>query len=269
MERIKPYWMLEKDPVNFRFHIKQVNFQGYHDYSDVPETSLPFFAFTYLLDGEILAEINDKPILCQAGQLLLIPQGVPFSIKYFSGRTGYECGFSFNVLKDLSYDCLHSRTPVHQAFLLDEADFTARLLEQLEKAFRKNNEDLVACILDLILCRLEKHDDAPGNSVVNKFLDMVFNRERPLEKVSDYAGQLCITPNYLNRLVRNNTGHSAMDWIEISRMNLAKSLLKMDDLQISEVAAAVGIDDQSYFTRFFKKVEGITPSQYRSKRRQK
>ena len=54
-----------------------------------------------------------------------------------------------------------------------------------------------------------------------------------------------------------------MDWIEISRLNLAKSLLKQGSLQISEIAAAVGIDDQSYFTRFFKKNEGYTPSQYR------
>ena len=54
-----------------------------------------------------------------------------------------------------------------------------------------------------------------------------------------------------------------MDWIEISRLNLAKSLLKQGDMQIAEIAVAVGIDDQSYFTRFFKKSEGYTPSQYR------
>ena len=34
-------------------------------------------------------------------------------------------------------------------------------------------------------------------------------------------------------------------------------------MQIAEIAVAVGIDDQSYFTRFFKKSEGYTPSQYR------
>ena len=81
--------------------------------------------------------------------------------------------------------------------------------------------------------------------------------------MADYAEELFITPNYLNRLVRAQTGHSAMDWIEISRLNLAKSLLRQGELQIAEIATAVGIDDQSYFTRFFKKNEGVTPSQYR------
>ena len=58
---------------------------------------------------------------------------------------------------------------------------------------------------------------------------------------------------------------AAMEWIEISRMNMAKSLLKQGERQIAEIAAAVGIDDQSYFTRFFKKNQGITPTQYRER----
>ena len=100
-------------------------------------------------------------------------------------------------------------------------------------------------------------------SAGSQFLENVFNRNRKPAKVADYAEELFITPNYLNRLVRAQTGHSAMDWIEISRLNLAKSLLRQGELQIAEIATAVGIDDQSYFTRFFKKNEGVTPSQYR------
>ena len=94
---------------------------------------------------------------------------------------------------------------------------------------------------------------------------MVFDRTRKPEKVTTYADVLCITPNYLNRMVRAHTGHSAMDWIEISRLNLAKLLLRQNNLQIAEIAAATGIDDQSYFTRFFKKSEGCTPTQYRDR----
>ena len=72
-----------------------------------------------------------------------------------------------------------------------------------------------------------------------------------------------ISPSYLNKLVRTQTRHSAMDWVEISRVNWAKSLLKDSDMSVGEVSVAIGVDDPSYFTRFFRKSTGMTPSEFR------
>jgi len=54
-----------------------------------------------------------------------------------------------------------------------------------------------------------------------------------------------------------------MDWVEIARVNWAKCLLKDRNVPVSEVSFAVGIDDPSYFTRFFRKATGMTPSEFR------
>jgi YesN/AraC family two-component response regulator len=54
-----------------------------------------------------------------------------------------------------------------------------------------------------------------------------------------------------------------MDWVEIARVNWAKSLLKESDLSVGEVSTAIGVDDPSYFTRFFRKSTGMTPSEFR------
>ena len=54
-----------------------------------------------------------------------------------------------------------------------------------------------------------------------------------------------------------------MDWVEIARVNWAKSLLKDSDLSVGEVSLAIGVDDPSYFTRFFRKSTGMTPSEFR------
>lgn len=248
---------------DFRFAIRKEKRDGFFDVSDVPETILPFFSFTYLLEGEVLVEVEGQPYLCQAGQVLMIPRNVPFKVLHFKENLSYECGFSILALKDVSYDCLHNPHPLHQSFWFDDAIFTASLLEMLLNAWQRKDYNLIGSALDLFLCRLKVQDGHPGNNTVNQFLEKVFDRSRKPSKVADYADELCITPNYLNRLVRSQTGHSAMDWIEISRLNLAKSLLKQGDMQIAEIASAVGIDDQSYFTRFFKKNEGYTPSQYR------
>ena len=54
-----------------------------------------------------------------------------------------------------------------------------------------------------------------------------------------------------------------MDWVGISRLGKAKDLLRGSRMSMAEVAVAVGIDDQSYFARFFKKMTGISPRDYR------
>ncbi|MBR1538800.1 MAG: helix-turn-helix domain-containing protein, partial [Bacteroidales bacterium] len=223
------------------------------------------FSFVFLTEGEVLLEIEGKTNLCQQGQVLMVPRNVPFRVLHFNGNKGYESGFSLRFLKDVSYDCLHTPYALHQVFPADDASFIEGLLEQILKAHKGGNDILAASALDLFLCMLKPQEGHTGNTIVSRFLEMVFNRNEKPGKVTHYADLLCITPNYLNRLVRHHTGHSAMDWIEISRLNLAKSLLKQNELQIAEIAVAVGIDDQSYFTRFFKKNEGVTPTQYRDK----
>lgn len=265
MSQIEPYWNTAQDLAQLQFSIRRVDRHGYFDVSDIPQTTLPFHAFAYLTEGEILLEVEGTTGLCKAGQILLLPARTPFRVLYFKGNAGFECGFSLRMLKDPSHPCLHSPHPMLQTLSEEEAHFTTLLLEKLMTAFQQDNRPLIASALDLFLCSINTPPGHPGNPLVNRFLELVFDRSRKPGKVTTYADELCITPNYLNRLVRNQTGHSAMDWIEISRLNLAKLLLHQNQLQISEIAAAVGIDDQSYFTRFFKKSEGYTPSQYRDK----
>jgi len=263
MTKIEPYWNPAVDLKDFRFSMRKEKRNGFFDVSVVPEAILPFFSFAYLVEGEVLLEVEGQPYLCKAGQMLMIPRNIPFKVLHFKENLSFECGFSINFLKDVSYDCLHNPHPILQSFLAEDADFTAALLEQMLSAWRRKDFAVTASSLDLFLCRIKVQDSHPGHRTVNQFLERVFDRRRKPAKVSDYADEMCITPNYLNRLIRVQTGHSAMDWIEISRMNLAKSLLKQGDLQIAQIAESVGIDDPSYFTRFFKKNEGCTPSEYR------
>ena len=265
MTKIEPYWNPKGDMNDFRFSLRKEKRTDFIDVSDVPESVLPFYSFVYLTEGEILLEVEGMPYFCRSGQLLMIPRNIPFRVIHFKESGSYEGGFSLHTLKDASYACLHDPHPLFQRFSPEESEFTTLLLEQIYQAWQHKNCDIVASGIDFFLARLKPNEGHPGNPNVNLFLEHVFDRNRKPGKVADYADELCITPNYLNRLVRSQTGRSAMEWIEISRLNLAKSLLKQGDMQISEISEAVGIDDQSYFTRFFKKSEGFTPSQFREK----
>jgi len=83
------------------------------------------------------------------------------------------------------------------------------------------------------------------------------------------AEQVYLNPSYLSRLFKQATGVNLSDYIVHSRVKRAKELLVGDNVKIQEVAAAVGYDTAGSFTRFFKKVTGMAPQEYRTAHIQK
>ena len=136
-------------------------------------------------------------------------------------------------------------------------------MERMTASLSRSDDGYLVRALDLILYSMEQHSKFKAHPMVNRFLELLFDRSQVLDSVSGYAEQLGISPSYLNKLVRTQTRHSAMDWVEIARVNWAKSLLMESDLAVGEVSLAIGVDDPSYFTRFFRKSTGMTPSEFR------
>lgn len=83
------------------------------------------------------------------------------------------------------------------------------------------------------------------------------------QKVSDYAELLAISPNHLNKCVKNTVGKSAHDVLNEMLLLEAKFLLKQSNLNISEIACKIGRNEISGFGRFFKAQTGMSPSEYR------
>lgn len=68
--------------------------------------------------------------------------------------------------------------------------------------------------------------------------------------------------DYLNRIFENMTGYTILNYLNTLRITKAKELFDTTPIKISEVGYLVGISDPYYFSRFFKKHTGMTPSQY-------
>lgn len=78
-----------------------------------------------------------------------------------------------------------------------------------------------------------------------------------------YASNLAVTPSYLNAVCQKVRGKTAGEMIR-DRIRLeAKRLLINSKLSIAEISYLLGFDDNSYFTKFFKQQEGVTPGQFR------
>ena len=86
-------------------------------------------------------------------------------------------------------------------------------------------------------------------------------KEKKLTK--DYAAILYVTPNHLNALCKDVTGRSAGELIRDRVLLEAKRPLVNAKLTISQIASELNFIDNSYFSKFFRKYEGITPEAFR------
>ncbi|MEM9304462.1 MAG: AraC family transcriptional regulator [Pseudomonadota bacterium] len=82
--------------------------------------------------------------------------------------------------------------------------------------------------------------------------------------VRQLAGLAKLTPYQLDRRIRMIFGLSTGQWVLRQRLDHARRLLAESDRAIAEIALAAGYEDQSAFTRQFRKTTGLTPSRFRA-----
>ena len=75
--------------------------------------------------------------------------------------------------------------------------------------------------------------------------------------------ELHLNYDYLNSLFKKISGFTIMSYLDSIRITRAKELLESTDLKISNIASLVGIPDPHYFSKKYRKKEGIPPSQVR------
>ena len=75
------------------------------------------------------------------------------------------------------------------------------------------------------------------------------------------AEQMCITPNYLGDIIKQATGSTAIAYIQRFIIAKAKNML-INGLSVSETAYALGFDYPHHLSRMFKKVTGVSPTDY-------
>lgn len=95
---------------------------------------------------------------------------------------------------------------------------------------------------------------------IKQYINEHFHENLTLDMIT---GSAYLSPGYASRLFKKELNISIMDYLLKVRMEEAKKLLKIPDLQIDVIAARTGYADSSYFTKVFRKYEGMTPSQYR------
>ncbi|MDR2805936.1 MAG: helix-turn-helix domain-containing protein [Dysgonamonadaceae bacterium] len=78
-----------------------------------------------------------------------------------------------------------------------------------------------------------------------------------------YASKLCLTPKYFSKIIKDNSGISASEWIDNYIILEAKALLKSTNITILQISDELNFPSQSFFGKYFKRVTGMSPKSYR------
>ena len=267
------------------FVIRKLDKKCYERQEGVHPARSPLHCFFYLKEGTVLVDIGEKTCFIQADDLVIIPSGQMFKVRYYEGSQGFMGGFHSQCIMGLH----QQEAPMNRFSFLRVwgnpkivlgREASARintLFERLdqENSLQNPNGEIIAAYLTTLLVEADaiysRQISAPGNGggepLCNRFLDLLFRSDdmQIKQPVTAYAARLNITPNHLNKVIKGVTGKSPSEWIEEAIMVKAKMLLRNTSKPLSEIASELGIHDQSYFARRFKRHEGITPKLYRSK----
>lgn len=112
--------------------------------------------------------------------------------------------------------------------------------------------------------------DAGGERAMahlRRFRALVEARFRAQPTLAALAGELGITPTQLNRICRRVLGHPALDVLHQRLLLEAQRDLAYTTLSIKQIAFGIGFADAGYFTRFFQRKTGLTPTDWRQRAR--
>jgi AraC-like DNA-binding protein len=154
-----------------------------------------------------------------------------------------------------------------------------QMIEELDSDFEFKGDVLKNLVFQLILNTLKMRPSEPftqekqnaSSRIANLFIGLL-EKQFPIERYddrvqlrspSDFAKQLAIHVNHLNRSVKDVTQRTTSELIMQRLSKEAKILLKHSGWNISEIAYTLGFESPTHFNTFFKKHTNLTPSQFR------
>ena len=111
--------------------------------------------------------------------------------------------------------------------------------------------------------------DTKSESRITAACRQIYENVSSPPSVFELASGCCLSQSRFIHLFKEVTGKSFTGYIAFIRMEKAKEMLTFTDLSICDISIALGYEDQNYFSRYFRKVEGCSPTEYRKSEKQR
>ncbi|MFH2115919.1 MAG: helix-turn-helix domain-containing protein [Spirochaetota bacterium] len=184
------------------------------------------------------------------------------------GAVFFSSGHRFDVVKfrGLELLVLLSRAAAEAGASVEEVlGLNYRFLKRFQDL--ENQEDL-AFLLDGVLSRFSRLAfslrSVKHTAALDKAIRYVKRRLTTSVSLQDAANAAGLSPSYFSRIFKEEMNESFSEHMNRLRVEKAASLLLGADIPLVDIASRVGFVDQSYFTKVFKRLKGVSPGRYRA-----
>jgi AraC family transcriptional regulator, transcriptional activator of pobA len=244
-----------------------------------------------LISGRNKAEYADKVIDIEKNALLFATPKIPYNwIPQDMDQSGYFCIFTAEFLVREKSGVILDELPIfkpggYPVFQLTDAESAGissifgKMYAELSSDYAFKYDLLRNYVLELVhygqklqpATALYPTHNASAR-VTSLFIELL-ERQFPIESArqslrlrsaKDYAKQLSIHVNHLNKVIKENTGKTTTELIIRRITQEAKILLKQTNWNVSEIAYCLGFEQVAHFSNFFKKQTALSPLVFRS-----
>ncbi|MBB5395419.1 helix-turn-helix domain-containing protein [Mucilaginibacter sp. AK015] len=245
-----------------------------------------YYFFAFIEQGGSRHWIDFVPYTVKPGHFYFtVPQQVHLKEESTPVK-GYIAGFTEEFLA-LEENRMLRRLPIIQnpagahELVLSEDD-----ISYIEDAMRKmtiefeaggtwQNQMLTSWLRVLVIYLSRLYNEQYGEHCITKsycllksFQELIGEHYASQHVVAAYANLLNITPGYLNDVIKQQSGKTAISHIHNRLVVEAKRKLLHTDLSVKQIADELGFEDAAYFNRFFKRITNTTPMAYRQQIRE-
>lgn len=160
--------------------------------------------------------------------------------------------FTFRTMKELGYDFEDLMSIIDKDYLQQISREDINKVKDWLKHFFLDVNHLVSF-----------NQDNRNEELIRKMKQYINQHYSEGITLSELARQFNVSNGYLSKLFLEQVGENFTDYLNMIRVNKAKELLKTTDKKIYQVADEVGFNDSYYFSSWFKKIVGVTPTTYR------
>lgn len=246
-----------------------------------------FYSIAYCTKGYYKIRIDGNLFKLKAGDFMVFKPSEYYEFVEAKNYQGYLFSFTEDFLintgslKDYERKFSFLKRGNFNIIGIDHSKYTYfedyfkgydRIINSLDQPYRI---EIIKNVLNSMLYELEAiYKDGQTSETVTSsrkinileaFTDILEHHFKKQWTVKFYADKLCITPDYLGKIIRNTCGKTPVHLINERRALAAKHLLKSSDSPISQISEELNFSSPAGFSRFFVKLVGITPINYRKR----
>lgn len=219
---------------------------------------IDYYDLTVVFSGQLDYVINETEYTVLKGDAILMPPGS----KRVRLRTPHTAEFaSMNFFSDEKISL-----PVHIPSCTTPALKDAVMLHMKLKEQRSSKyiDEKLSCSIKLIMLMLTENAEKKVYSAhVKGILNYISRHYTEKITLEDIAGSVFLTAPYCCSLVKKELGVTIYDIILRERVLLAQEYILAGEKKLREIPYLCGFNDYSHFSKYFKKLTGVLPSQYK------